>query len=107
MMKEREKGFSLIEILIVVAIIVIILLIAIPQIQRISAAFKIDAAGHSVAGLLQQARLQAVHDNSPAYAQYSATTKPPLAFVNKDGATAFATGNADVALSAGLNFQTA
>ena len=104
-MREREKGFSLVELIIVLAIIVIIVLIAIPQISRISASLKIDASGHSVASLLQQARLKAVHDNSPAYGQYSAATN--IVYVNKDGTSAFATGDPDVAVSSSLKFQTA
>lgn len=104
-MKEREKGFSLVELLIVLAIIVIISLIAIPQIQRISASLKIDASGHSVASLLQQARLQAVHDNAPAYAQFSAAAVPNTAYVNNDGTSAYVTGNPDVAISSSVTFR--
>lgn len=103
MTNARARGFSLVEVLTVMTIIVILSLIAIPQIGRINTTYKMDSSGHSVASLLAQARLQAVHNNAPAYAQFSAATN--LAFVNNDGAAAFVNGNPDVAISAGVTFQ--
>ena len=91
----------------VLAIIVILSLISIPQIQRINASYKIDASGHAVASLLAQARLQAVHNNAPAYTQFSTAISPNLVFVNNDGAAVYATGNPDVSLSGGVGFQNA
>jgi prepilin-type N-terminal cleavage/methylation domain-containing protein len=101
----REKGFSLLELLIVCAVLVIISTLAVPNIMQINANYKLDAAGHSVASLLQQARMQAVKTNQPAYAKYDSTTN--IAFVTDDPNNAFAAGNPDVALASGLSFQVA
>jgi prepilin-type N-terminal cleavage/methylation domain-containing protein len=105
-MKARANGFSLVEVMIVVAIIVILTVIAIPSIHRLNSNYKIDASGHAAASLLAQARLQAVHNNSPAYTQFSAADLT-LAFVNNDPTQGFTAGNPDVALSGGVQFQTA
>ncbi len=91
--------------MIVCVIIVVLSTIAIPQIQRITTNYRIDSSGHAVASLLAQARLQAVHNNVPAYAQFNNTSSPNMAFVNNDGVTAYATGNPDVAISSSLKFQ--
>jgi prepilin-type N-terminal cleavage/methylation domain-containing protein len=101
-MKARTNGFSLVELMIVVAIIVILTVIAIPSIHRLNSTYKIDASGHSVASLLAQARLQAVHNNAPAYTQFNAGADPTLAFVNNDGSSSFAAGDSDVATSGGV-----
>ncbi len=105
-MKKREKGFSLVELMIVLAIIVILSLIAIPQIQLVVANYRLNAAGHAAASLLQQARLQAVKTNQPAYVQYNASQSPNMIFVNADPTvTSYATGNPDVELSSAVSFQ--
>jgi len=103
-MKSRARGFSLIELMIVMAIIVILSVIAIPNIQRLNQNYKLDSSGHTVAGMLAQARLQAVHNNAPAYAHF-VVGNPSLAFVNNDNSAAFAAGDPDVALSGGVAFQ--
>lgn len=107
-MKWRASGFSLVELMTVVAIILIVAAIAMPAIQRINVTYQMNAAGHSAAGLLQQARLQAVKSNQPAYAQYTTTTTPNMVFVNGDPTvTTYAIGNPDVILSSRISFQTA
>src|SRR5215467_12141341 len=99
-----QKGFSLVELMLVCVVIVILSLLAVPNIMQINANYKLDAAGHSVASLLQQARMQAVKTNQPAYAKYDASG---LAFVTDDPSNGIAPGNPDVALGSGLSFQSA
>jgi prepilin-type N-terminal cleavage/methylation domain-containing protein len=104
-MKRADTGFTLIELTIVAVILLIIAAMAIPNIQRVVANYRLDAAGHSVASLVQQARLQAVNNNQPAYAQYNNAANPVLIYVNNSSGAAYVTGNPDVALSSGFNFQ--
>ena len=100
---DEQKGFSLIELLIVCTLLVIIAAIAVPNITQANANYKLDAAGHSVASLLQQARMQAVKTNQPAYVNYNASG---MVYVTSDPSLAYATGNPDVALLGDLSFQT-
>ena len=99
----KETGFSLLELMVVCAILAIISVIAIPNIAQINANYKLNGAGHSVASLLQQARMQAVKTNQPAYVKYD--TVKNLAFITSDPGNAYANGNPDVALAGGLSFQ--
>jgi len=96
-----------VELLVVCGILVVIAVIAIPNIGLVVNNYKLDAAGHSVASLVQQARLQAVKNNLPAYAQYDTTLAPNLVYVNANPALAYVAGNPDVALSSGVVFQNA
>jgi prepilin-type N-terminal cleavage/methylation domain-containing protein len=102
--RRQERGFSLVELLMVCVVLVIVSAIAVPNIVQMNINYKLDAAGHSVASLLQQARMQAVKTNQPSYAKYDATG---MAFVTGDPNVAFTAGNPDVELANGLSFQAA
>jgi prepilin-type N-terminal cleavage/methylation domain-containing protein len=101
--KRGEAGFSLVELMIVCVILVIISGIAIPNIVRINRSYKLNAAGHAVASLVQTGRMQAVKLNQPQYAQYDAAFS--TAFVNDGSTTTYSTGNPDVGMAAGMSFS--
>ena len=61
--QEREGGFSLIELLIVVAIIVTMAAVALPNIMGYLRLYKIRGATQQVAGEIQQARSKAIMGN--------------------------------------------
>jgi type IV pilus assembly protein PilA len=68
MRKERtnfgsERGFSLIELLVVMGIIMVIAAIAFPKIQGMTEGLKLRAAVTNINGLVQQTRIQSVRDN--------------------------------------------
>jgi len=66
-----QRGFSLIELILVLAVILIVTAIAIPTVRQTVAGYQLDASGHAVASLLQNARQTAVKTNQPYYAQYN------------------------------------
>ena len=105
LLRRRERGFSMIEIMIVCVVLAIISVIAIPNIVQVNNNYKLDAAGHSVASLLQQARMQAVRTNVPTYTKYD--TSSGLSFVTNDPSNSFTSTSPDVALAKGLSFQSA
>lgn len=102
--KRQERGFSLVELLIICIVLVIISALAIPNIAQIVNNYKLDAAGHSVAGLLQQARMQGVKTNLPAYA-ITTNGSPNTAFVTNSPNAGYAVGNPEAVLSSVITFQ--
>src|SRR2546427_9357490 len=60
---RRDAGFSLVELLIVVAIIVIMAAIALPNIGQYLRNYRIKAATQQVAGEIQSARMKAISKN--------------------------------------------
>lgn len=108
-MNTRESGFSMIEMVIVCVIMLIIAGIAVPNIFQTYRNYQLDAAGHSVASLLQQARIQAVKTNLPAYVNYNNTAGGGnMAFVTNDPANKTYTYSAlqpDVQLSPAVTFE--
>lgn len=107
-MRTNESGFSMIELMIVCVIMVIIAGIAVPNIFQTFRNYQLDAAGHSVASLLQQARIQAVKTNLPAYVNYSNAAAGNMAFVTNDPAITtytYTAGQPDVQLSPAVTFE--
>lgn len=104
-MTEKQSGFSLLELMMVCVVLAIIAALAVPNIQRISISYKLNASGRSVAGLLQGARIQAVQTNQPVYVRFDATQNPNLVFSNFNNSTSYATGDPETVLSGGIVFQ--
>lgn len=105
-MKRPDAGFSLVELMMVCIIMVIISAMAVPAIQTTINNYRLDAAGHSLASLLQEARLQAVKTNQATYAHYDINQIPNLAFVGSDPTQAFVLGNPSVELNMATSFLT-
>jgi Tfp pilus assembly protein FimT len=103
-MKKREAGFSLVELMIVCVIMVLIATLAIPNILQTYRNYQLDSAGHSVASLLQQARMQAVKTNQPVYVNFTSGS-PNMVYMTDAPGNAFASGNPDVAISTAISFQ--
>jgi prepilin-type N-terminal cleavage/methylation domain-containing protein len=107
-MRTNESGFSMIELMIVCVIMAIIAGLAVPNIFQTFRNYQLDAAGHSVASLLQQARIQAVKTNLPAYVNYTNASAGNLAFVTDNpNNTTYTAGEPDVQLSPAVTFQAA
>lgn len=103
-MKKREAGFSMVELMIVCVIMVLIATLAVPNILQTYRNYQLDAAGHSVASLLQQARMQAVKTNQPVYVNYPGPL-PNMVYVTDAPGNAYVSGNPDVEVSTAISFQ--
>ncbi len=103
---RRDRGFSVVELVIVLAVVLIVIAIAIPTMKTVIDAYRLDASGLAVASLLQQTRILAVKTNTPYYAQFDTTITPNRIYANTDQ-SAFQTGNSSVTVDGDVSFQTA
>ena len=103
--KNRQSGFSLMELVLVVSIMLVIAAIAAPSLTIMMENYRLDMSGHAVASLLVQTRLQAVRNNVPAYVQYNNALTPNEAYITSDPATPYSVGLPDVAI-ASASFNT-
>jgi prepilin-type N-terminal cleavage/methylation domain-containing protein len=94
--KDRQFGFSLMELLLVVAITLVIVAISVPGLTLALENYRLDMAGHAAASLLVQTRLQAVRNNAPAYVQYNNASTPNIAYITNDPATVYSIGLPDI-----------
>jgi prepilin-type N-terminal cleavage/methylation domain-containing protein len=80
----REGGFTLVEMIIVVAIIAIMAAVAIPQIAGYLRNYKVRGAAQQVAGEMQQARAKAIMGNVNAGMTFSIVDADSYRFVSDD-----------------------
>ena len=65
--RNGQRGFSLVELLVVMAIILIISAMAIPNIVTAVRSARLRSAGSEIAGFLEQVRMTAVRENKTIY----------------------------------------
>jgi type II secretion system protein H len=84
MSRRRERGFSLIEMMVVVAIIAIMAVISIPSIGQYIRNYKIRGAAQQVAGEIQAARSKAIMTNTNAGVSFVVVDADSYRFVQED-----------------------
>lgn len=76
----RERGFSLLELLIVVVIAIVVAAIAVPAVRRTITTYQLDSSSRAVANMLQQVRISAEKNETPYYAQFNGVAGPSIVF---------------------------
>src|SRR3954463_5773903 len=86
-MRRRERGFTLIELMIVIAIMLVISGMAMPRVMNAIDDIRLRGASRDVIGLMQQARQAAIKQN----AFYQMGNQGPVIFIDMNGDGAFGT----------------
>lgn len=61
---KSKKGFTLMELVVVLAIVILITALSLPSFLNAMANIRLRTAAQNLAGILQQARMRATHDNA-------------------------------------------
>lgn len=72
---KKQKGFSLIEALIVLLVISILVVAALPQVQQTLRLYRVETAAGLLSNRLTEARLTAIKNNRPAWLEINNTQK--------------------------------
>src|SRR6267143_6560010 len=82
---RRERGFSLLEILIVVFVILVIAAIVIPNVMLAVSNIRLRASAGDLAGLMQDARILAAKNNTNYAIRYGTPNGARIAYVDLNG----------------------
>ena len=95
MTAERQRGFTLLEALVVVAIILIVSAIMAPKMFQIIDAQKLQSSAQSYSALLQVARTRAVQDNQVYQVLSTVNNGAVVAYVDLNGNSQWDTAGAN------------
>jgi len=82
--RHRQRGFTLLEMLVVVAIVMVMAAVAMPSIATYIRNYKIKAAAQEVAGELQTARSKAIMTNTNAGVSFVAVDADSYRWIQED-----------------------
>jgi prepilin-type N-terminal cleavage/methylation domain-containing protein len=72
---KKQKGFSFVEVLIVLLIISILVVAALPQVQQTLRLYRVESAAGLLSNRLTEARLMAIKNNRPAWLEINSSEK--------------------------------
>ena len=79
----RQRGFSILEVLIVVSVLLILGIIGIPNMMTVISNARLQGGGTSLSGLLQNTRMQAVKKNVTMTAHFTVLGNGPVAYAKQ------------------------
>lgn len=77
----RARGFSLLELLVVIAMGLVIAAVAVPNMMIVIANYRLSSGMSSLSGLLQNCRMTAVQKNTSMSAHFTIMAHGPVAYV--------------------------
>jgi prepilin-type N-terminal cleavage/methylation domain-containing protein len=99
---KEDRGFSLLELLIVVAILVTIAAITVPRAMSTISDIKMRYVAQNLSGLLQSARMQAVRKNTFYMVQPTTLTSGDAAYYAHAKGDAYASGDPVLPIGEGI-----
>lgn len=84
-MNMEDRGFTLLETIIVLAIMTMFFVISIPLFSKFAEKTKLETSARSVTSALRTARVYAITNNTNYYVIFDAATDPDSYFVSEDG----------------------
>jgi type II secretory pathway pseudopilin PulG len=90
--RSRLRGFSLIELLIVLFVVMVIAGLAVPNVLLAVSNVRLRASAGNLAGLMQQARIMAAKNNATYEILYATRNAARIAYIDVNGNGSFDTG---------------
>ena len=102
-MSRKTRGFSLVELMVVVGIALVVMAIAIPNIMTAISDYRLRSAASNLAALFQSARMKAIHDNRYYAVRYATVSGAKIAFVDVNNNNTFDNAEPNVQMPSGTS----
>jgi prepilin-type N-terminal cleavage/methylation domain-containing protein len=100
---EKMRGFSLMELMVVMLVILIVSAVAVPTLMNTVADVRLRSSASTVQGQLQQLRMRAVRDNKPYSARWTTQNGVLLMYVDTDNDGAYDSNEPQVSIARDVN----
>src|SRR5437868_15374653 len=81
--RKRERGFSLLELVIVVVVVLIVSAMALPNMLNVIYNIRLRSSAQTIGGMMQTARTLAVRDNTTYYVRTAIIDNATWVWVSK------------------------
>ena len=96
---QRERGFSLFELMIVMLVIMVVSAVAVPTIMNTVADVRLRSSASTIQGQMQQLRMRAVRDNRPYSARMTTQAGVVIMYIDTDSDGAYDANEPQVAIA--------
>lgn len=105
--RTSEAGFSLLELLVVLAIVLVVTAVAMPMITTTVSNYRLKSAASQVAGMIQQCRIASVRANQSLQMRAATVNGQQQVYVDLNSNSAFNTGEPMMLMPNRITVQTA
>ncbi len=103
--KKNSLGFTIIELMLVIAVVGILASVTVPKYQGLTDHYHLEASAQVVAGQIRNAKQYAMDRREPIYVMFDTTTKKTVQLFSKDRQNNYLPLNTPQTFDSGITFD--
>ena len=103
--KENSLGFTIIELMLVIAVVSILAIVTVPKFQGLTDHYHLEASAQIVAGQIRNAKQYAMDRRETIYVMFDSTTKNTVQLFYKDKLNNYLPIDTPEEFDSGINFD--
>ncbi len=103
--KENSLGFTIIELMLVIAVVSILAIVTVPKFQGLTDHYHLESSAQVVAGQIRNAKQYAMDRREPIYVKFDTSTKNTVQLFYKDKLNNYLPLNTPQEFDSGITFD--